>query len=89
MRSSRVLVVDTEPELENTPMTDNMMTLRALVEKAPDADLPREMVGYARQRLMELEVGSRAGAEYGEKDPRWQGASSPAALDPCDPGRQR
>ena len=48
-------------------MTDEMMSLRALIEKAPDADLLREMIGFAAQRLMELEVGELTGAGYGEK----------------------
>ena len=48
-------------------MTDEMMSLRALIEKAPDADLLREMIGFAAQRLMELEVGELTGAAYGEK----------------------
>ncbi|MDA9504251.1 hypothetical protein XI09_05655 [Bradyrhizobium sp. CCBAU 11386] len=49
-------------------MTDEMMNLRALVEKAPDADLLREMIGFAAQRLMELEVAGLTGATYGEKN---------------------
>ncbi|WP_439580549.1 IS256 family transposase [Elioraea sp.] len=48
-------------------MTDAMMSLRALVEKAPDADLLREMIGFAAERLMELEIGGLTGAGYGEK----------------------
>ena len=50
-------------------MTKPMRDLRALVEKSADADLLREMIGFAAERLMDLEVGARTGAAYGEKPP--------------------
>jgi len=55
--------------MERPPMTDDMMNVSSLVEKSADADLLREMIGFAAERLMELEVGSATGAGYGEKNP--------------------
>jgi transposase-like protein len=50
-------------------MTETMMDLRALLEKEPDADFLREMIGFAAQRLMDLEIAAKTGAEYGERSP--------------------
>ena len=50
-------------------MTDDKITLRTLLEKSSDADLLREMIGFSAQRLMELEVEGRTGAEHGERTP--------------------
>jgi putative transposase len=48
-------------------MTDAMMSLKSRIEKAPDADMLREMISFAAERLMEMEVGALTGAPYGEK----------------------
>jgi putative transposase len=50
-------------------MTDEIMNLRALLEKSTDADLLREMIGFTAQRLMELEVEGLTGAPHGERSP--------------------
>ena len=50
-------------------MTNDMMNLRTLVEKTPDADLLREMIGFTAHRLMELEMDGLTGADYGERSP--------------------
>ena len=50
-------------------MTNDMMTLRTLLEKSSDADLLREMIGFTAQRLMALEVEGLTGAAPGERSP--------------------
>ena len=51
-------------------MTANdMMTLRALLEKSSDADLLREMIGFTAERLMAVEVEGLTGAAHGERSP--------------------
>ena len=48
-------------------MTDERMALLELVEKDADADLVREMLAFAAERLMELEVEAAAGALKGAR----------------------
>ncbi|MFC7555237.1 IS256 family transposase [Pseudoroseomonas wenyumeiae] len=50
-------------------MTDDKTALRELLEKGSDASFLREMIGFAAQRLMELEVGELTGAAPGERSP--------------------
>ena len=50
-------------------MTDAKVALLELIEKSADADLVREMLGFAAERLMEAEVQVRAGAAHGVRDP--------------------
>jgi hypothetical protein len=47
-------------------MTDAIVDLRSLVEKAPDAESLREMIGFAARRLMEM--GAITGAALGEEE---------------------
>src|SRR6267142_446638 len=48
-------------------MTEDKIALRALLEKGSDATFLREMIGFAAQRLMELETESLCGAGHGER----------------------
>jgi len=48
-------------------MTDDKIALRELLEKGSDATFLRETIGFAAQRLMELETEALCGASYGER----------------------
>ncbi len=48
-------------------MTNDRMALQSLLEKTPDANYLREMIGFAAQRLMELDIEGRTGAAHGER----------------------
>jgi len=49
-------------------MTEDRIALEALIEKAPDADFLREMISFAAERLMALEVDGLCGAGHGERN---------------------
>jgi putative transposase len=42
-------------------MTDETMNLQELLEKTTDANFLREMIGFAAQRLMDVEIEALAG----------------------------
>ncbi len=48
-------------------MTDDSIALKTLIEKAPDADFLRDMIGFAAERLMALEVDGLCGAGHSER----------------------
>jgi transposase-like protein len=50
-------------------MTNERMALLELVEKEADGDLVREMLAFAAERLMEMEVEGRTGASKGARSP--------------------
>ena len=50
-------------------MTDDRMALLELVEKGADADLVRDMLAFAAERIMEAEVEAAAGAAKGARTP--------------------
>jgi putative transposase len=52
-----------------TTMTEARMALLELIEKRGAADLVRELLAYATERLMALEVEGSCGAGHGERSP--------------------
>ena len=50
-------------------MTDDRMALIELIEKGADGDLVRELLAFAAERMMELEVEARTGAPAGARSP--------------------
>ncbi|MCF8502255.1 MAG: transposase [Rhodospirillum sp.] len=49
--------------------TSDVITLQTLLAKEPDADIVREMLGFAAQRLMILDVEGKTGAAHGGRSP--------------------
>ena len=49
--------------------TEQETALRELLAKSTDANVLREMIGFAAERLMELRVVRLTGAAHGERSP--------------------
>jgi putative transposase len=50
-------------------MNEQETALRDLLAKGTDPSFLRGMIGFAAERLMELEVGALTGAAHGERSP--------------------
>jgi hypothetical protein len=46
-------------------MTDDRMALIELIEQGADGDLVREMLAFAAERMMDLEIEAKTGAPSG------------------------
>ena len=57
-------------------MTNERMALLELIEKGADADLIRELLAYASERLMATEVDQLTGAVAGARSPERRPASA-------------
>ena len=63
---------DDRPESEDAAlrldprMTAGIMSRRGLLRRSVGADMSRETVGFAAERLMEMEVSAMTGAAFGE-----------------------
>ena len=71
-------------------MTDDKIALRALLEKGSDATFLREMIGFAAERLKQLETEAACGAAPGERNAgRTNQRNGYREWDWGDPGRHR
>jgi putative transposase len=50
-------------------MTDERMALIELIEKQADSDFVRDMLAFAADRIMEMEVEAHTGAAKGTRSP--------------------
>ncbi len=55
--------------LEKETMTDDRMALIELIEQGADSDLVREMLAFAAERMMDLEIEAKTGAPAGSRSP--------------------
>src|ERR1700730_9386064 len=70
-------------------MTDDKIALRTLLEKGSDATFLREMIGFAAQRLMELESEALCGAGHGERSAERRNQRHGTATATGRPARER
>ncbi len=50
-------------------MTDDRMALIELIEQRADSDLVRDILAFAAERMMDLEIKARTGAPSGSRSP--------------------
>ena len=55
-------------------MTDDRMALVELIEQGADSDLVREMLAFAAERMMDLEIEAKTGVPCGSRSPADAGA---------------
>lgn len=49
-------------------MTDDRMALVELIEQGADSDLVREMLAFAAERMMDMEIEAKTGVPAGARD---------------------